>query len=333
MGTRRTIAVGVSIALLWTQVVLGGEAPDGKDLAHQIFETMLQAPGVKPGFRLQHARGIVCRGSFAASPEAAKLSKAAHFQAASVPVRVRFSNAAQDPTIPDNSPNAGPRGMAIRFMLPGGGETDIVAISHNGFLVGNGEEFLALVKAVVATDPGKPHPWPIEQFLGSHPVAMKFLQESAVIPESFVTESYFGNNAFTFVNAEGAKQPGRYKIIPVAGEHRLSDQEAKGKAADFLIDELKARLPKEPAKFRLIAQLPNPGDPTNDSSLVWPDDRKTVDLGVITIAEVVEDNAAAERALAFDPTNLTEGIELSDDSLPELRSSVYALSVKHRRQK
>ena len=56
-------------------------------------------------------------------------------------------------------------------------------------------------------------------------------------------------------------------------------------------------------------------------------------MGEITIGSVVEDSAAAERALAFDPTNLTDGIELSDDPLPELRSSVYALSAKHRRHK
>jgi len=58
-----------------------------------------------------------------------------------------------------------------RFHLPGDGKADIVAMSHNGFVVGTAEEFLALQKAVVATDPGKPHPWPIEEFLGTLPRA------------------------------------------------------------------------------------------------------------------------------------------------------------------
>jgi catalase len=51
----------------------------------------------------------------------------------------------------------------------------------------------------------------------------------------------------------------------------------------------------------LVVQLPGPGDPTNDSSIVWPDDRKTVDLGTITIISVVADSDAAQKALAFDP--------------------------------
>jgi catalase len=128
------------------------------------------------------------------------------------------------------------------------------------------------------------------------------------------------------------KQAGRYKILPVAGQRHLSDAEAKTSPANFLIDDLKRRLAAEPIKFRLVAQLPNAGDPTNDSSLVWPDDRKTIDAGVISVTSVVPDSGTVEKALAFDPMNLTDGIEPSDDPLPPLRSRVYALAVKHRRQ-
>jgi catalase len=67
--------------------------------------------------------------------------------------------------------------------------------------------------------------------------------------------------------------------------------------------------------------------------VVWPDDRKKVELGVIAITSVVADSAAAERDLAFDPTRLTDGIELSDDPLPALRSRVYVYSVAGRRGK
>src|SRR5262249_22155020 len=114
--------------------------PADNDLAKQIFEIMLQVPGNKAGYRVVHTKGIVCQGTFTPSREAAALSKAAHFQGASTPVTVRFSDGAPDPLIPDSSPKAGPRGIAIRFKLPGGEETDIVAISHNGFVVSDGEE-------------------------------------------------------------------------------------------------------------------------------------------------------------------------------------------------
>ncbi len=96
-----------------------------------------------------------------------------------------------------------------------GGKTEIVSLSHNGFVVATGEEFLALQKAIVATDPSKPHPWPIEAFLGGHPLALKFVQESRVIPASYGTESFFSNNAFIFVNKDGVKQAGITRFFPL----------------------------------------------------------------------------------------------------------------------
>jgi catalase len=223
--------------------------------------------------------------------------------------------------------------MAIRFQLPGGGITDIVAISHNGFIVGTGEEFLALQKAIAATDPSKPHPWPIEEFLGTHPRALKFVQDNRVVPASFAHEAFFSNDAFVFVNKDGVKQAVRYQIVPIAGRHDLSDEEARTRSSNFLIQDLNTRLTTGPIAFRLVVQLPNAGDPTNDPSLVWPDDRKTVYAGTISISSVVADSAGVERQMVYDPTHLTDGIELSDDPLPALRAKVYGLSAAYRQQK
>jgi catalase len=306
-------------------------APDAdKDLAQQIFDTMVQLPGNKPGNRLVHAKGIVCHGTFAPSKDATAVSQAGHFNGATVPVIVRFSDNGPAPGIADSSPDSVPRGMAIRFKLPDGKETDIVAFSHNGFPVGTGEEFLGLQKAIVTTDPTKPHPWPVEVFLSTRPRALKFVQDPKPTPVSFATEAFFGNNAWIFINQQGVKQAGRYQILPVAGQHYVSDADGKSKTPNFLIEELETHLAEEPVKFRLLLQLPNPGDATNDASIVWPADRKTIDLGTITIMTIDPDSDAASKALAFDPTRLTDGIELSDDPLPALRSRVYRLSRIHR---
>ena len=169
--------------------------------------------------------------------------------------------------------------------------------------------------------------------LGGRPLALKFVQDNQVIPVSFANDAFFSNDAFIFVNKAGVKQAGRYKILPVAGQHNLSDAEAKARPANFLIDDLKTRLATSPVDFRLVIQLPNPGDPTKDPSLVWPDDRKTIDAGVISVTSVAPDSDAAEKILAYDPMNLTDGIEPSDDPLPALRSRVYAIAAKYRRQK
>lgn len=158
------------------------------------------------------------------------------------------------------------------------------------------------------------------------------MQDPKPTPASFATESFYGNNALTFVGKDGKKQVGRYQIVPVAGPQHLDDAAAKAKPADFLAQELKTRLAKGPARFRLLLQLAGPGDSTSDSSVVWADDRKKVELGTITINSMVPDSAAAERELAFDPTRLTDGIELSDDPLPALRSRVYAIAAASRRR-
>jgi catalase len=317
------------LLILATHTGLPAQSPP--DLAQQIAEVMSQGPSGKAHQRFIHAKGIVCQGTFQASPGAVAISRASHLAGGSVPVTVRFSDGAPDISVADNSPDASPRGVAIRF--GSGRGTDVMAISHNGFVVGTGEEFLALQKAIAATDSSKPHPLPVEAFLGGHPKALKFVQELNHVPVSFATESFYSNNAFVFVNSKEEKQTGRYQIIPENGARYLDEAAAKAMSPNFLSEELRTRLARTPAKFRLLLQLANPGDPTNDSSIVWPDDRRKVELGIITIASVVPDSAAAEREFAFDPTRLVDGIELSDDPLPALRSRVYVYSVAGRHRK
>lgn len=311
---------------LFSQTSLRSQGPP--DLSQQIAEVMSQGPSGKAHQRFVHAKGVVVQGYFHASPEAASISRAAHLQGGAVPVTIRFSDGAPDSTVADTSPDAAPRGMAIRFETGRG--TDIMAIDHNGFIVANGEEFLALQKAIAATDSSHPHPWPVEDFLASYPTALKFVQDLKPLPASFVTDSYYSNNALIFVNSEGRKQAGRYQIVPEGGPKYLDDIAAKSKSPDFLIEDLRSRLAQGPAKFHLLLQLASPGDKTDDGSIVWPENRRKVELGVITINSVLADGMAAERRLAFDPTHLIDGIELSDDPLPALRSRVYVYSVAGR---
>jgi len=82
----------------------------------------------------------------------------------------------------------------------------------------------------------------------------------------------------------------------------------------------------------MVVQLAKAGDPTSDPSRVWPDDRKTIDVGTVRGTSVVPDSDAAQKTLAFFPTNLTDGTELSDDPFPSLRTSVYGLSFARRQQ-
>ena len=94
----------------------------------------------RPGVRANHAKGVDLEGEFRPSALASSVSKAPHLQKSSVPITVRFSNFGGNPTVSDTDELASPRGMSIRFQLPDGSNTDIVAHSYNGFPVATSEE-------------------------------------------------------------------------------------------------------------------------------------------------------------------------------------------------
>jgi catalase len=302
---------------------------DNPPLPTQIVDLANKVDGVHPGFRAFHAKGIVVEGSFKASPEAARLSSAVLFNGSAIPVAARFSDGSGMPTVPDGSP-AMPRGIAIKYQLPGGSYADMVTNSFKFFPVGTGEDFRDLLQAIVASPPDAPHPTKLEQFFASHPNAPKAIG-SLPIPESFADEEYHGIDAFIFVNKSGRRQAVRYVIAPEKVVH-ITPEEAAKLSPNYLFDDLAKRIAQKPLVFHVKAQLAEPGDQTKDASQPWPDDRKVVDLGVLTLTKVVPNSAQVEKKLLFVPTNLTPGIELSDDPLPGVRAAAYGVSFGRRSQ-
>jgi catalase len=305
-------------------------AADDKPLPVALVETLnALSGGPHAGYRANHAKGVLAEGRFEPAPGAATLSMAPHF-AKAVPVLVRFSNGTGVPKLPDANPNASPHGMAIRFQLADGGATDIVVISANGFPVATPEDFLGLLQAVATSGPSAAKPTPIEKFLGSHPAALKFVTTPRPAPESFGTLAFYGVNAFKFTNAKGESRWTRYQILPVAGERALTDAAAAAAAPDYLMDELPARIAKAPVQFRLLAQLAQAGDSTDDATQVWPADRQTVELGTLTLSATPGDQAAKQKALLFNPLALTDGIAPSADPVLMMRPAAYGVSFGQR---
>jgi catalase len=206
----------------------------------------------------------------------------------------------------------------------------MVTNSFKFFPVGTGEDFRDLLQAIVASPPDAPKPTKLDQFFASHPNAPKAIG-SLPIPDSFADEEYHGIDAFIFVNKSGQRQAVRYLIAPEKLLH-ITPEEAAKQSPDFLFDELTKRIARKPLVFHLKVQLAEPGDQTKDASQPWPDDRKVVDLGVLTLTKVVPDSSEAEKKLLFLPTKLTAGIELSDDPLPSVRAAAYGVSFGRRSQ-
>ena len=78
-------------------------------------------------------------------------------------VTARFSNSTGVPLLPDNDPNANPRGLAIRFHPAEHVHTDIVSHSTDGFPTHTGAEFLEFLRAVASSDPVKLPGSPLER--------------------------------------------------------------------------------------------------------------------------------------------------------------------------
>jgi catalase len=288
--------------------------------------------GIHAGFRPAHAKGILLTGVFAPSPQASSLTRAPHITTDSTPVTLRFSDFAGIPNVPDNDPRgASPRGCAIRFHLAEHVHTDIVAHSIDAFPVSTAQDFLDFLNALIATDPAGPHPNAIEQFLGTHPAALAFVQAPKPIPTSFARESFFAVSAFKFTNAEGASRYGRYRVLPVAGNDYLDEAGAAAQTPNFLFDEIEERLAKGPVRFRIMVQLANQGDAVDDATIRWPEDRQQLTFGEISLTQIAPDNAGAQRQIIFDPIPRVEGIEPSADPLFEPRANVYLMAGRRRR--
>jgi catalase len=299
--------------------------------AEQTIDVMNKLFGRHSGIRANHAKGTVVEGSFTPSAEAAQISKAVLFKGPPVPVIARFSNATGIPDLPDGSPQANPHGLAVKFRLPDGSEMDVVLNALKFFPVATGEEFLALLKAASESGPNTPRPTPLERFVAGHPAAAT-AGRTARTPSSFARQVFNGVNAFVFVDGGGTRQAFRYRFEPTTGEDLLTPEDAAKRPPNFLLDEIRDRLGKEAVSYRVLAQLAQPGDPTNDATKSWPDDRRTIALGTLTINKVVADSARAEKELLFMPNALADGIEVSDDPLIDARVEAYAVSFGRRSQ-
>lgn len=310
-------------------LALPAYAQDDAPLGERLVDQMNQLFGRHPGLRAMHAKGVVVEGTFTPSPEAATLSTASLFQGGTTPVTARFSDGTGLPMIPDGDPNANPHGLGLRFQLADGGQLDMVTNSLPFFPVADGETFLALLQAVAASGPGTPKPTPLERFVADHP-SVPAATGGLATPAGYGRETYNGINAFVLVDAKGERRPVRFRLDPVAGDADLGREEAAKQPPDFLADGLIADLAKEPVRFRLLAQLAAQGDQTTDPSKPWPADRPLALLGEIALTRPAADQAAAARDLMLLPSNLTDGIEPSDDPMIDVRDETYAVSFSRR---
>jgi catalase len=294
----------------------------------QAIEAADAAFGRHDGYRAFHARGTLLTGIFTATPEAAELTRAAHFSGQPVPTTVRVSNGAGNPKLPDFAPDV--RGFAVKFELPDGSGTDIVAQTAPQFPVATPEGFVELVAAFA---PRPSAVWRVPRFFARYPGAARILAKAAPTlspPASYATIPYYALHAYRFLDAQDDARYVRYTFVPENRQPRLGAAKAARRGRDYLQQEIRERLARGAVRFTLELQIAEPLDPVDDPSKVWPEHRRRVTAGTLEITGLHANGEAASRSLVFDPARVTDGIELSDDPVLRFRPRAYSRSAERR---
>jgi catalase len=291
------------------------------DVANEIF-------GFHPGQRALHAKGIVCSGTFQASTGARALTSAAHMQGAEVPVICRFSNGSGDPGHPDWAPDA--RGLGVKFYLPDGTRTDIVAVSTPIFPVARPEQFIEILGAQGG---GREAAGRLAKLLARNPRILGALAQAApsLRPvDGYSRIRYHALHAYRWLAADRSSRWVRYRWLPVDGVSHLSPLTARRRGPDYLIDGLRERLQRGAVRFTLEVQIAGEGDAIDDSSRAWPRERQRVHVGTLSVTGVDTTREKDGDVLVFDPTRVTSGIACSADPILLFRRGAYSESVARR---
>jgi catalase len=333
--TRRGALLGMGAVAGFAAVDVGGFAYAGGWLRpgtpltpSRFADRFEQVYGRHDGFRRNHAKGLSATGSFASTGAGAAICRAAVFRPGNVPLIGRFSLGGGLPDQADKPDTV--RGLGLLFQA-NGQQWRTAMINLPVFTDSTPQGFYErMLASKPLPETGKPDPQKVAAFLDRHPetvAAMKIIKQS---PPSagFADSTFHGLNAFWFTNSAGATVPVRWSVVPQDAGGPRAPGPPTGK--DYLFDDLIRTLAQRPLKWRLVLTVGEPGDPTNDATKPWPQSRRSVDAGTITITAVQTEEAGNGRDINFDPLVLPDGITASDDPLPAARSAVYARSFTRR---
>lgn len=327
----------VVLGVAGTFLYLGGWFNPGEALTPAHFaDGFERVDGIHSGFRLNHAKGVCVSGSFGSNGRGTRLSKAVVFKTGRVPIIGRFSLAGGNPYVVDGPEMV--RGLGLLFKLPDGEEWRTAMINTPVFGVNTPQAFYdRLFAAQPVPKTGKPDPAKMAAFLASHPETVRAnkIIQSHPASSGFDNSTYYGLNAFWFVDGSGVRTPVRWSMIPE--QPLAADTAAAHGDKNYLFDALIASIHQHPPlQWRLIITIGQPGDPTNDATIPWPDTREQVEVGTLALDHVESEDGLEDmetgpcRDINVDPLVLPEGITPSDDPLLSARSAVYSQSFTRR---
>ncbi|MGO9428867.1 catalase family peroxidase [Rhodoblastus sp.] len=322
-----------SLALI-TVIVAGGAAlfaytagwfSPGRLTPDKMVDAFTPPTGVPLGHRRNHAKGICFTGMFESNGGGSALSRAQVFTRGEYPALGRFNLGTADPKAPDATVRV--RGMGLRLSTPDGQEWRTAMVDPPFFPVSTPQAFYDLLLASASKDPSA-----MRTFAGAHPEISAFgaWAKSAPWTGSYAEDRFNGLNTFIFIDNSGTEHAVRWSLLPAARPVPVSPDDLAKRGTNFLEQEIAERVRGGPLRWTMVVTVADPDDPTADPSRAWPEGRRTVDVGTLTVQQIQPERDGPCRDINFDPTVLPNGIRTSDDPFPAARSSVYAKSFDRR---
>ncbi len=295
---------------------------------NQFIDVFAKIFGEHKGERKGHAKGFCAVGTFQALPDAKNFSSVSWLSGETVPVTARFSMAGGNPQAPENARS--PRGLGLQLKTATGQLQHFAMLTTPVFGAKDPANFLALLQTQIP-DPatGKPDLAKIQAFRAAHPDTQpqaEYLAKNSP-PWSYATTAYFGIHTFFIKDNSGAEQKVRWQFVPKDGVKGLTEAEIKAKPTEFLQQRLAERLTKGPVEWTMQLVLGEATDTETDPSVLWPQQRKTLDVGLLSIQQ---QGGEACTGINFDPNVLSAGVRASNDPVLQMRSGAYAISFGKR---
>jgi catalase len=273
------------------------------------------------GHRRNHAKGVCFTGMFEATGAGSEISRAPMLARGQYPAVGRFNLGTADPNAPDATVRV--RGMGLQISAPGGAVWRSAMIDPPVFPVATPAAFYELLRAS-----GSKAPDAMKNFAAAHPELAAFgaWAGSAPFMASYAETRFNGLNSFIFTDPAGGEHAVRWSLLPQAAPEPLTQDALKARGDSYLEQEITQRVGQAPQRWTMVVTLANAGDPTNDPTKAWPADRRSVELGTLTVQKIEAEADGPCREINFDPTVLPDGMRVSDDPFPAARSSAYRVS-------
>ncbi|WP_354503106.1 catalase [Paenibacillus favisporus] len=318
-----------------------GPVLEQDNILHETLETFVHSKIIE---RPVHVKGFGAFGYFETVHSMTDYTMLSFLQmpGQQVPVAVRFSLAVSNKGTPDTSRNV--RGFSTKFYTEQG-VFDLLCNHIPVFLVRDAVRFPESIKAFLPSPKNNLiDPERFWSFVARAPEATHFLVWLYSDVGTVKSLRHIkGHSVSTYVwkNARGTRFYVKYHWMPLAGEQYIDRQEAArlaGENPDIAGQDLYDTIAAgKTVEYGLYVQLMNPDDAAHlpfdplDDTKVWDQQQYPLrPVGRLVLNRNTDNYMGQVEKIAFAPSNLLEGAELSDDKMLQGRANIYWDSQRRR---